>query len=89
MFSLRDGGVATFQFAEAYTYGSQGWQLRQVWVQERSASEARRQAHWWEVQRKQQLAWQLESQLSAEERAGRGSSAGAVLSRLSRIPQDM
>lgn len=81
VFTLRDGGSATFDLAEQYVSGNQGQELRQVWQEEVAAAAARQAAHWQEVQRKQLLAAQLAAQLEedrAEEAAAREAKQGAA-----------
>ena len=69
VFSLQGGGAATFQLAEQFARGADGSWLRQIWLQEVAAAEARKQAHWGEVQSKQRLAAQLRAQLDEDHAA--------------------
>jgi hypothetical protein len=62
LFSLKDQGAATFQFAEAFARGS--WAMMDTWQQETYDAGQRVEKHWQEVQRKQRLAADLRSKLS-------------------------
>eukprot|EP00798_Chlamydomonas_sp_ICE-L_P025427 gene25427-11087_t len=65
LFSLGDGGEATFRMTEEFARGNA--ELRKLQDEEYSAATARVQAHWEEVVRKQLLAADLRKQISAEE----------------------
>ncbi|KAG2501267.1 hypothetical protein HYH03_001073 [Edaphochlamys debaryana] len=60
VFSLRDGGSATFQLAREVA----GSSLQHLWEQEQADATARRDEHWAEVKRKQAEAKQLRDELS-------------------------
>lgn len=61
LFTLQDGGAATFEFARQF--GEADRQLLQLWQQEEASAEARQQAHWAEVQQKKQEAARLRALL--------------------------
>ena len=67
LFSLRDGGAATFQMAEAFAKSSP--EMLALWEEERIDADARQAGHWVKVTRKQQLASQLQHELDVLEAA--------------------
>eukprot|EP00887_Chlorella_sp_A99_P004660 scaffold4.g4660.t1 len=69
VFSLRDGGAATFELAERYARGAQGGELRELWRQERAEAEVRKQAHWRLVRQKQQKVARLRVELGLRQAA--------------------
>ncbi|KAG2492072.1 hypothetical protein HYH03_009568 [Edaphochlamys debaryana] len=62
LFSLRDGGTASFQLAREFAASCP--RLQRLWQQEEADAEARRDQHWAEVERKQAEAQQLRHELS-------------------------
>jgi crotonobetainyl-CoA:carnitine CoA-transferase CaiB-like acyl-CoA transferase len=72
VFTLRDGGMATFMMAAQFAQHNQ--RLAEVWRREEDAAEERREAHWQEVLRRQALAATIRAQLAqmqADEDAAR------------------
>ena len=67
LFSLRDGGAASFAFAQAFAAADS--RMLGTWHEEQTAAQARQAAHWQEVQRKQRLAAQLRQQLAQKKAA--------------------
>jgi hypothetical protein len=61
LFSLRDGGRATFTFA--LRFAEQDAKLQDIWRDEKSGADVRKDRHWAEVARKQQQAHELTSSL--------------------------
>lgn len=64
VFTLRDGGLATFELAASFAQHDA--RMMGIWRQELSDAEQRQRLHWDEVRRKQHLARKLEAQLATE-----------------------
>ncbi|GLC47559.1 hypothetical protein PLESTB_000001100 [Pleodorina starrii] len=67
LFSLRDGGAATLDFAQEFASACP--RLQGIWQQEQTDAQVRVDAHWREVQRKQALAAKLRTELAELQKA--------------------
>ena len=67
VFTLRDGGKATF--AQAAAFGQRSPELQRIWREEQATAARRKEAHWAEVWRKQTLAAQLRAELEEKKSA--------------------
>jgi hypothetical protein len=72
VFTLRDGGQATFSMAKEYAQGDT--QIMATWKVEQDAAQDRREAHWQEVCGKVQQAESLQAVLTVEEEAEQAAS---------------